>query len=473
MNRKNVGKRKDKWKIALIVFIETLFLAMISALIFFIKPYCDTHFQKGTIINGIDCSNLTLEEAQEKLGSFNVTFSFQDGKIYTEYGYNVGIHLRNTEKLEEFLTSQRPFGTNNEKQFQLAPEDFEVDEETLRNYMKLFDELQENNAKRKQNAYLILNEDGYVQIVPEVYGTYIDFEEAVQTSISSFKNGIYNVNLALLCEGEPEIQKTSTVLIEKRDALNKILNTVINFTFKDGSIVTLDHEMVLNWIFGDITQSNLQERRIEEDLSTYVANLEPNLKKFVDDLETKVNKLGSTMEFVTTTGERVTLTVAKGHRDKLDTESELEKIKQELETGETITREPIYSRINQFEKFDSYVEVDIENQTVYMYVNGECIVKTPCVTGNVSRGTVTREGVFYLTGKYKDTVLSDNKTYWSHVNFWMPFDGGIGLHDATWRSRFGGDIYKTNGSHGCVNLPKSAAKTIYENITKDMPIIVH
>jgi len=54
----------------------------------------------------------------------------------------------------------------------------------------------------------------------------------------------------------------------------------------------------------------------------------------------------------------------------------------------------------------------------------------------------------------------------------MPFDGGIGLHDATWRYQFGGNIYKWNGSHGCVNMPLNAAKVVYENIDKSMPIIV-
>ena len=52
------------------------------------------------------------------------------------------------------------------------------------------------------------------------------------------------------------------------------------------------------------------------------------------------------------------------------------------------------------------------------------------------------------------------------MKYWMPFNGGIGLHDASWRSKFGGEIYKNSGSHGCVNLPRSVAETIYNNIDK-------
>ena len=55
----------------------------------------------------------------------------------------------------------------------------------------------------------------------------------------------------------------------------------------------------------------------------------------------------------------------------------------------------------------------------------------------------------------------------------MPFNGGIGMHDAYWRSSFGGRIYKTNGSHGCINLPPAVAKTIYENISAGMPVLCY
>ena len=103
-----------------------------------------------------------------------------------------------------------------------------------------------------------------------------------------------------------------------------------------------------------------------------------------------------------------------------------------------------------------------------MYINGECILNTPCVTGNVSGGYSTPVGIYYLTYKTTDTTLEgynrDGSKYSSPVKYWMPFNGGIGFHDATWRSNFGGNIYMTNGSHGCVNLPFAAARTMYNNI---------
>ena len=112
-----------------------------------------------------------------------------------------------------------------------------------------------------------------------------------------------------------------------------------------------------------------------------------------------------------------------------------------------------------------------------MYVNGKQIVNTPCVTGSVAGGYSTPAGIYYLTYKTTDTYLEgyngDGSKYRSHVNFWMPFNGGIGFHDAAWRSSFGGNIYMTNGSHGCVNLPYSAAQTLYQNINTSIPIILY
>lgn len=141
-------------------------------------------------------------------------------------------------------------------------------------------------------------------------------------------------------------------------------------------------------------------------------------------------------------------------------------------TAESYTHNPIYN----LSVGDSYVEIDIARQHVWLYKNGECIVSTDCVTGNKGKHD-TREGYFFLSGKEKNRILrgyNDNGTrYASPVDFWMPFDGGIGLHDASWRSSFGGTIYNGNGSHGCVNLPRSAAQTIYENIDYSMPIIVY
>ncbi len=63
--------------------------------------------------------------------------------------------------------------------------------------------------------------------------------------------------------------------------------------------------------------------------------------------------------------------------------------------------------------------------------------------------------------------------YESYVDYWLGFNGGIGIHDASWRDDFGGDIYQGNGSHGCVNTPFDKVKTIYEHVEVGTPVYVY
>ena len=47
------------------------------------------------------------------------------------------------------------------------------------------------------------------------------------------------------------------------------------------------------------------------------------------------------------------------------------------------------------------------------------------------------------------------------------------MHDASWRKEFGGEIYRTNGSHGCINLPEEIAETIYGYVEQGFPVICY
>ena len=124
----------------------------------------------------------------------------------------------------------------------------------------------------------------------------------------------------------------------------------------------------------------------------------------------------------------------------------------------------------------SCVEVDITNQTVYCYIGDQLVVATPCVTGN-RWAHPTSIGNFRInskeTNRYLQGYNSDGSRYKSWVNFWMPFNGGQGLHDAGWRSAFGGDIYMNGGSHGCVNMPYDAAAAIFNYAYVGMPVHTH
>jgi hypothetical protein len=122
---------------------------------------------------------------------------------------------------------------------------------------------------------------------------------------------------------------------------------------------------------------------------------------------------------------------------------------------------------------DSYVEINLTGQKAYYYSQGKLLWSSDVVTGNTSLGRNTPEGVYYIRSKVRNTTLI-GEDYASFVSYWMPFVGNsIGLHDASWRSRFGGGIYKTNGSHGCVNLPTGKAGPLYDLISVGTPVIAY
>lgn len=168
----------------------------------------------------------------------------------------------------------------------------------------------------------------------------------------------------------------------------------------------------------------------------------------------------------------------------IDQAKETEALIANIQSLQSVTREPVYaSRAVQTEMPQwgkTFVEIDISSQHVYFYQDGNCVWDSKCVTGTVTdpdRATPT--GVFALKYKQRDRVLrgrinpqTGKPSYESPVAYWMPFNGNIGLHDANWRSSFGGNIYLKSGSHGCINLPPKNAKTLYELITPGTVIVV-
>jgi len=119
----------------------------------------------------------------------------------------------------------------------------------------------------------------------------------------------------------------------------------------------------------------------------------------------------------------------------------------------------------------TYIEICVAQQHMWVYKNGSQIASTDVVTGNYGSND-TPKGYYDVDYKAYDTYLY-GADYVSHVYYWMPFYGGYGIHDAEWRSSFGGSIYKGNGSHGCVNTPYGAMSTIYNNIPSGTPVIIY
>ena len=120
----------------------------------------------------------------------------------------------------------------------------------------------------------------------------------------------------------------------------------------------------------------------------------------------------------------------------------------------------------------TFIEISIDQQHMWFYENGNLIVDTPVVTGNDDGDCNTPTGSYAIQSREEQTTLV-GEDYESYVDYWLGFNGGIGIHDASWRDDFGGDIYLGNGSHGCVNTPFDKVKTIYEHVEVGTPVYVY
>ena len=121
---------------------------------------------------------------------------------------------------------------------------------------------------------------------------------------------------------------------------------------------------------------------------------------------------------------------------------------------------------------DSYVEINLTAQHLFLYKDGQLVIDSDFVSGNASKENGSPTGAYGITYTQKDATLRGDD-YETPVAYWMPFAGNVGMHDASWRSKFGGSIYKYGGSHGCINLPVNVAKVIYENVGKNYPVLVY
>ena len=140
-----------------------------------------------------------------------------------------------------------------------------------------------------------------------------------------------------------------------------------------------------------------------------------------------------------------------------------------LDAGELTPEILCWRNDEPFEIGDTYIEVDITNQKMTFYQDGELVVSTDIVTG-LPDGHPTITGLYYTYYKTTDIWL-DGPDYHVFVKYWVSITDLYGLHDASWRTKFGSDYYLYAGSHGCVNTPEEAMKTIYDRVTDGIPII--
>lgn len=460
MTKKQKGKVLN---IVVLICMVIIFLIFILTIMFM----RDT-FHYSTSINGIDCSFLNINDAMKKLektmNSTQITFLFADNKEYTCLGAYFNFEVNSANPLLGILSTQKDTDEN-KKEYNLT-DLYKVDEDVAKEYLgSLSVFTNENSSKEPVNAYLEWDDEkSKFYIVPEEYGNKLDFEEAYNYLLSALRNGKTVIDFGGITDITPKITANSTELKEQMENINNVVATTVEYKLHNGDTYKLDAKTMKDWVSRD-------------DDGNYSIDLESNVTKFVDKLAKEAKyKLTSTKFKATGLGE-ISVPFGRATYATVDKEKEIERLTKQLEIKKSAEFEVIYEALPDYTNIDTYVELDLSRQRVWMYVNGECVLETPCVTGNVAQGYSTPAGIYYLTYKTMHATLEgynyDGSTYSTPVTYWMPFNGGIGFHDATWRGSFGGNIYMTNGSHGCVNLPYWAASTLYSYINTSIPIILY
>ena len=435
----------------------------------------DTDFHRfvvGTIINGVPVSGMTTADAEAYIeGYFNggYTLEIEDTEgvreaiTDTSIGYTVDV----TGDLEAILKEEndggRVSGPGVEHRYTVDAE-LKYDEAALRALLENMAFVK--NASPTSDAYITPYEEGKAfSIVPEVQGTEIDMDKLM----AAVKDAL-NSQTRLLKVENLDCYKTIQVTADNADLnqmcanLNRYKDINITYVFGDQQEILPGLEAV-KWIDG-VSGSTVQVN--QQKVAEYV--------KYLAD---KYDTYGKPHTFISTSGRQVSVNGDYGWQ--INQAEEAVALTRMVQNGTNQTREQAYSRTaasrtgNDFGT--TYVEVDMGLQHIYMYENGTLIAEAPIVTGNVAKGWTTPEGLYTLYYKERDRVLRGPKradgtySYESPVSYWMPFNGGIGLHDASWRGKFGGEIYKNNGSHGCINIPPKTAAVIYEHVYKGIPIL--
>ncbi|MGN0162831.1 MAG: L,D-transpeptidase family protein, partial [Candidatus Ornithomonoglobus sp.] len=244
-------------------------------------------------------------------------------------------------------------------------------------------------------------------------------------------------------------------------SLNNCLNAVV--TYQRGEETTvLDGGTIHTWL------------SVADDYSLLFND--EAIASFVSELAGLYDTVGTTRTFIGSGGAEVSVS-GGDYGWKVNQEQEVAELKDIILAGQPVTREPAYSRTagshgQNNDLPNTYVEVSIAAQHLWYYKDGELIISSDVVTGNPYAGNGTHTGVYYIKYKERNATLV-GATYQTPVSFWMPFNGGEGLHDATWRGVFGGSIYMGGGSHGCVNCPYSTAQKLFENVEQGDPVIVY
>jgi len=477
--QKTEPKPQKPWLLAVVIVLVVILALLAAALLWYghkVDYYQDRYLQ-NTYINGMDCSEMTPEEVAHRLdeqaGEYSLVINGRNEQgekieLGTVTGREINMALTNALGATEDILLQQDewlwIKALREEQYSYSIQQGVVfDEELLREKLSALEALQEENMIAPTDAYIgdFSEKEGAYELVAHIAGTTLDVEAVIAYAEAAIYGNETSVDLEELgCYTRPEITVEDKALLKKWEKINRWLKADITYDW-NGYEVEVDTSVIKNWV-------SFEDGKPVMDQEKVAAFVEENAQQY--------DTYGKPRTVTTTLGEKKTLP-SGAFGWKTDREAETEELLALIENGSVTKREPIYSSKAPVKGLNdigsSYVEADLTNQHLYLYYKGNLVLETDFVSGDMRvSGNITPQGVFGLTYKTKNAVLR-GANYETPVSYWMPFHGNFGMHDATWRSEFGGDIYLSNGSHGCLNLPLDKAAELYNYLYTGYPVICY
>lgn len=455
-------KAKKILKITLFSIGGLILVVYFGGVIYFSK-----HFDYGTTINGRDVYGDSVDEVEEYFDELAENYKLEieaKDKDYFLGNTDGGLKVTVNEDVSSFKDDESAwlwFVYLPKKEDYTVTYNADYDREEVIEYLDSLEFMDEGRMVPSTDAKVRMV-DGEVVIEEDVTGTVVDRDVLYDVICKALDEHSMSVNLADAdCYVRADITADCDFIAECKKNAEDFLDIEACYKLNNYIIQIPREELSKMAYVGDDGKVKL----VKDNVRTYCMN-------FADTYST----VGKERDFVTHDRKNIKVKSDK-YGWSINGEKETEELFEALCEKKNFIKEPVcdqkgYTYTEKGDIGNSYVEVDLSKQRVYLYKNGRKILETDCVSGCWSAGHTTPGGLYGLYYK-KTNVTLVGPGYESPVAYWMPFNGGIGLHDASWRGEFGDDIYVYEGSHGCVNLPRSAAAELYEELEPNYPIVCY
>lgn len=481
------SKKNQKNKSMLGPVLLVIFIALFGVYLYRGYQIKDCFFN-GISINHIDVRGMTVAEVEEALtqraANYQLTISGREGAEATISSADIGYGYVSDGTIQKCFDEQNwlfwgfgYLGGNALKESREVTVEMSYDETLLQNCMNSWSFITPEGQRSPIDAS-ISYENGQYVIIGEVQGTALDTNILYESLIQAVDTTAATLNIEDTgAYYPPAVTSDNAILQENVTTLNSYANCTIIHELPNGETTGIEPETLRSWLSAD------GEGRYYKDDSVFASHIE----NYVSELNTKVNSCNTgKMTFWGQDG--VNHTISTGTVKlywTLDTAAEIQKLTEELANNTSLTREPVYSsraRASSGALANTYVEIDLSGQHLWYFKDGTIVLDCDITSGtyNIPERR-TPEGLYKIAYKQKDRILRGDLLpggtyeYESPVTYWMPFNGNIGLHDASWRDpdRFGGSIYLNNGSHGCINMPTTMAASLYSQIEKGCLVVCY